>query len=357
LAAAVLAAPVTVASAQAVETGPGPVDIERFGAEDRYATSLQMAEAFVDGAGGSIENVVMVSAKHWYDAVVSAPLAAALGAPVVMTPPDELRADTLAFLKQVNAKQVHVVSTGIGPHSNVSPQVHADLREAGFASLGTHGTDRYDTSVAISRRLFGIGGLTRFGRTAIIANGEVFADALVAGPVASKLRLPVLLTPRDELHPEVARYLQERDIAHVVLMGGTAALSEDVEAAIRELGITNIDRMAGKTRFDTATMTARYVAAKFATGTVDVDCFDGTRVGLARGDVPFDAFSAAPLLAQLCASLVLTNPKALPDVTAQFLDDARLTASPDPLGLSVFGGDAAVSQSALDAYLGIDREA
>ena len=346
----------TVASAEAAETDPGPVVIERFGAKDRHATSLQMAEAFVEGAGGSVENVVMVSAKHWYDAVVSVPLAAALGAPVVMTPPDELRADILAFLNKVNAKQVHVVSTGIWPDTNVSPQVHADLRAAGFAESSTHGADRYATSVAITRWLFGIGGLTRFGRSAIIANGEVFADALVAGPVASKLRLPVLLTPRDELHPDVAEYLQERDIAHVVLMGGSAALSEDVEAAIRDLGITNIDRMAGKTRFDTATMTARYVAARFAAGTIDADCFDGTRVGLARGDVPFDAFSAAPLLAQLCASLVLTHPEALPDVTAQFLDDARLTASPDPLGLSVFGGDAAVSQAALDAYLNTQRK-
>ena len=45
------------------------------------------------------------------------------------------------------------------------------------------------------------------GRTAVIASGEVFADALVAGPFAARGIHPVLLTPPSELHADVVAYL------------------------------------------------------------------------------------------------------------------------------------------------------
>jgi len=193
------------------------------------------------------------------------------------------------------------------------------------------------------------GSLTGSGPSAIIANGEVFADALVAGPVAAKAQVPILLTPRSELHSEVEEFLRDAGIAHVVLMGGTDALSAEVEAAVGDLGITDIDRIAGTSRFETATQFAQYASTKFSE-----DCFAGDHVGLARGDVPFDSFSAAPLLAQRCAPLVLTSSKALPDATTRYLDDVRGTASPDAVGVSVLGGNAVVSRAALDGYLGIE---
>jgi len=45
LAAAVLALPVTTASAQTSRSNLGPVKIERFGAADRYSTSLWLANS------------------------------------------------------------------------------------------------------------------------------------------------------------------------------------------------------------------------------------------------------------------------------------------------------------------------
>ena len=145
------------------------------------------------------------------------------------------------------------------------------------------------------------------------------------------------------------KYLRDADVTHVVLMGGTAALSDAVEKAIRDLGIVNIDRMAGATRFDTAAKFARYVADRFS-----ADCFAREDVGLARSDVPFDSLGSAPLLSGGCPALVLTNSKSIPKATAQYLDDARRLGSPNSVTVSVFGGEAAVSQAALNAYLGIE---
>ncbi len=226
----------------------------------------------------------------------------------------------------------------------VSADVTDDLEHAGFYVERVSGNDQYRTGVAAAQRLGGAGDLARFGPTAIIASGEVFADALVAGPLAARNRIPLLLTPKAGLHPDVAEYLTDAQVKRVVLMGGTAALSAEVQTGIEALGIT-VDHIAGVTRFETATMFADYAAQHGG------ECWAEDQVGLARAFLPFDSFSAAPLLAQLCAPAVLTDPAEIPDTTLEFLNEAR--RGQDRITLRVFGGNAAVSQDSIDTYLNV----
>ncbi|MCY3893609.1 MAG: cell wall-binding repeat-containing protein [Acidimicrobiaceae bacterium] len=345
LSAAIVAIPSGVAAQ--TDASLATIDITRYGGADRYATSLLIAEAVATDAGGDIESVVMVSGGHWADAVVAASAAGAAGAPVLMTPLDQLRGDALEFLQHIGVTQVTIVTTGAAPDTTVSEFVFSELEDAGIDAIRVGGLDRYLTGIAVARTLESPGSLYGEGTSAIIASGEVFADALVAGPLSAKAQVPVLLTPQSELHDAVAEYLSEAGIQHVLLMGGTAALSATVEADLEQLGIS-VDRMAGASRFETATMTAAFAAQSFPG-----DCFGGGHVGLARARVPFDSFSAAPLLARLCAPLLLTDPDEIPSSTSAFLDDVRADADA-PVSMTVFGGDAAVSQAALDAYVGLD---
>ena len=322
------------------------VDVTRYGGADRYATSLLIAEAVAADAGGELKSVVMVSGGHWADAVVAASIAGAAGAPVLMTPPDQLRADALEFLQRVGVTEVTVVTSGIGADTTVSEFVFSALDDVGIDTTRVGGPDRYLTGVAVARTLASPGSLSDAGPSAIVASGEVFADALVAGPMSAKAQVPVLLTPQAELHPDVAEYLADAGFRHVVLMGGTAAISEEVERKLTAIGFV-VDRLAGASRFETATMAAAYADRTFPS-----DCFDGSQVGLARARVPFDSFSAAPLLARLCAPLLLTDPGKIPSSTSAFLDDVRADADA-PVSMTVFGGDAAVSWQALDGYVGL----
>jgi M6 family metalloprotease-like protein len=327
------------------------VSVVRYGGADRYVTSLQVAEAVAADAGGSLEWVVLVSGRRWTDAVVAAPVAGALGAPVLMTPPDELRADALEFLRRVGVSKAMVVGPDAsggahGPGRGVAAEVLEALDEAGISAERVAGDDRYGTGVAAAGRVTP-GAMGDLGATAVIASGEVFADALVAGPFAARGIHPVLLSPPNELHAEVAGYLGDAGIAHVVLMGGTAALSAAVEQAVKDLGI-DVSRVAGSTRYDTAVKAAELAEDKYSAA-AGKPCFANDTIGLARARVPFDSFSAAPLLGRLCAPLVLADPGKIPADTAAYLDAARETH--DAVGLRVFGGDAAVSQAAIDAYL------
>lgn len=336
--------PVSHASAQSGGSELADVELVRYGGPDRYATSLLVAEAVAADAGDALEWVVMVSGVSWHEAVVAASVAGHLEAPVLMTPPDRVRRDALEFLGRTGVSKVLLVSSGTGSARTISDAVATHLRDAEIAVEPLFSNDRYATGVAVAERL-GVVGTLGGVRTAIIASGEVFADALVAGPLSAHGGLPVLLTPSTELHKSVAEYLESKRIERVVLMGGTAALSQEVEGAIDRLGIS-VDRIDGKSRFETATKAAVYAAGQSSGG-----CFAQARVGLARARVPFDSFSAAPLLARRCAALVLANPGNVPQSTADYLDRVRGSAGGAAVQLLVFGGESAVAKSAIDAYL------
>lgn len=340
-----------VQAAGAAESDASDVSVTRYGGADRYATSLLVAEAVAAQAGGSLSSVVLVSGERWTDAVVAAPLAGSLGAPVLMTPPGGLRDDALGFLERVGVSDAVVVGPdgGGGAHGSgrgITAAVLSELAEAGISAQRIAGGDRFGTSVAAAGEVTP-GVMPEVGRTAIVASADVFADALVAGPFAARGVHPVLLSAPNELPASVASYLDIADIEHVVLMGGGAALSAEVESAVKDLGV-EVTRLAGKTRYDTAIKAAALVADRYSAAAGQT-CFASSTVGVARARVPFDSFSAAPLLSRLCAPLVLADPKQIPADTAAYLDGAREAS--ERMVLQVFGGNAAVSQAAIDAYL------
>lgn len=320
----------------------------RYGGSDRYATSLRVAKALADLAGGKIDEVVMVSGRSWTDAVVAGPLAGARGGAVLSTPSASLRTDATEFLKSVGVKKAWLVGTESDSDGIGSGVVDA-LEELDIATSRVSGADRYETAVLVANALGTPGDMGDLGRTAIVASGLDFADALVAGPFAARGRHPILLSPSLQLHDSVAGYLTSASIEHVVLMGGTAALSASVETSVKELDI-EVTRLAGASRYVTSVKAAEFVTDRYGKG-----CFSLQRTGLARARVPFDSFSAGPLLGRLCAPLLLADPKEVPAETGAYLDSARKSAGASTTPqLHVFGGDAAISQASINAYLDPD---
>ena len=327
------------------------VSVVRFGGADRYATSLLVAEAFAADAGGSLSSVVMASGERWADAAVAVPVAGALGSPVLLTPPDELRRDSAEFLQRVGVSEVVVV----GPDERdadaelgrgVSAAVVDGLGGLGISVDRVAGSDPYTTSVAAARRL-APGVMGSHGTTAVVASPAGLAEALVAGPLAARGVHPLLLTPPGRLHSDVAAHLADAGIEHVVVMGSTAVLSAEVESAIAATG-ASVTRVTGRTLYDIAAETAGLIMDRYSDA-AGRSCFATDTVGVARAGVPFDAISAAPLLGRLCAPLVLADPERIPADAAKLLDTARRTT--DTVTLQVFGGDMAISRSAIDAHL------
>jgi putative cell wall-binding protein len=89
------------------------------------------------------------------------------------------------------------------------------------------GPNRFATAVAASQTAFPEGAPLVF-----VASGENYPDAL-AGAAAAKGEAPVLLVGRDGIPPEVIAEIDRLGAQGIAILGGTAAVSSQVEAQLR----------------------------------------------------------------------------------------------------------------------------
>jgi len=203
-----------------------------------------------------------------------------------------------------------------------------------------HPASNAEAAVAASRATFASGSASRV----VIARQDVFADALAGGPLAGAGRGPVLLTPRDEVAPatidETRRVLQPGGT--VYLMGGPAALSDEVESAFRRAGLAT-ERVAGADRFETAVQAAQLVnpAPKM--------------ILLVSGSTFADAMSATPAAVKARAPLVLADRDDLPKATLLYLTRHPSATRVVIGGTASVGDRAALLALATERIAGIDR--
>ncbi len=321
---------------------------ERFGGEDRYETSVAIAEAYLAEIAdnpdrASIRAAIVVSGedRHAVYGMPAAGLASAFDAPILLTPADRLHDSVRSFI-EVNDIELVLL---IGGPSVVSLAVESELADRAGSVRRLWGSDVYASSVAVAAAVGPIPGSAgewgSRGRTALLANGVGVADALVAGPLSYHGSHPLLLSPADTLDHAVSTYLDRSDVEHVVIFGGTAAVSSAVESAVKAKGITT-SRFAGADRYETAAVVARQLL-----GSARPDrCFDGSVIGLTVGERAPDAVSSGPLLGERCAPLLLTRSRAVPTELDGVLTGGDLLGGPaNRLEVVVFGGAAAVAES------------
>ena len=322
------------------------VDSDRLWGADRYETAAEIAEEHASAAG-PIDTAIVASGETFADALAATPLARVRNAPILLSPPDELHPAARRFIERHRVGDI-IIAGG-------AEAVSLEVEDALAGLIGSRperleGSDRYETVVNVAREIDAsqIGGFCGDGRrTALLATGEKFADALALSPLAFAGPHPVLLTTPDRLPAAVEDYLTDYTIEQVLIAGGPAAIADSVEAELSALGI-RIQRLWGQDRFETAAEIAEALADR---------CFGSDEFGLADGRKFPDALVGGALLGRRRAPLLLSEP-ALPDATRRFL------AGPVPdagtVQLTIFGGPAAVTDSAAaaatDALRGLDRE-
>ena len=335
------------AHAAVTETGS-----ERFGGVDRYETSVSIASAYLAEIADNLDRapvstVIVVSGedRHVAYAMPATGLASAFDAPILMTPPGELHGEVAALLDE-HSFDLALVLGGTGV---VSAAVVNDLASRVGSVRRIAGADTYATAVAVAGEVGPVPGSAgewgSRGRTALLANGDTVADALVAGPLAYHGEHPLLLTPAASLDRRVSEYLDRSDVEHVVVLGGTAAVGPQVVSAVQSKGIV-VTRVAGADRYETA---AKLAGLLLGSGRPD-PCFDGSTIGLATGERAPDAISSGPLLGERCAPLLLVRPRAVPAATDDLLTGGDLLGGSDGrLDVVVFGGTAAIAEPTVTA--------
>ncbi|MCV0402350.1 MAG: cell wall-binding repeat-containing protein [Chloroflexi bacterium] len=193
------------------------------------------------------------------------------------------------------------------------------------------GSDRYGTAAAVSRSHFGPG-----TPVAYVATGRNFPDALAAGPVAARNDGPVLLTEPNYLPQATRDELARLRPGRIVVLGGTAVISNSVASALDAYTTGSVTRIAGSDRYATAAAVSQ---STFGAGV--------PAAFVATGEGFPDALTAGPAAVKLGGPVLLAERTSVPQALRDELSRLR------PQRIYVLGGTSAVSDSvknALQAY-------
>lgn len=291
----VLVAPQTAAAQSA------NISIDRTSGSSVYELAANVAGGRCDTDIGS-HSVALASGENWPDALAGT----ALDRPLLLTRQAFLPAVTREYLAPCASHSSAKVIV-LGGTAAVSEGVAESLRAMGFRVDRISGADRYETARKAAR-IFAPDSLD----TVYVASGTNFADAVAVAPNVTK-STPLILTTPKTLGDQARRFLTEEDrtIGSVTILGGNAAVSADVEAEIRDLGLQT-RRFAGKDRYETAAMIARQ---SFGTP----GCYPVADLAVASGTMPHGGLVAGAVRGP-CQPLLLAPPPAseVPESLASF---------------------------------------
>ncbi|WP_420625141.1 cell wall-binding repeat-containing protein [Candidatus Poriferisodalis sp.] len=336
----------------------GVGDAREFGGRDRYDTARRLARNFAAGKGGlgQVRVAFVASGATLVDAVAVSGLAGHEDAPVLLTPRDELHIGVADFVEDNGVETVYILGGSAAVADSVLDEIE-DLPNSPEVSR-IQGADRYATAAAIGSEL-GAGAAWCGGDepAAILVNGGdvSLAYAMMAGPLAYRLEVPVLLTARRSLPAATADFLRTEDIEHVVIVGGTDSVAEGVESALAAAGVDDIDRIAGDSAAGTSVELAELAMGRCA---ADLRPVSEDTVALVHSDALPDGVAAAPVLGTTFADgdlvpMLLVN-DALPTPVRDYLAATPVVgADGDNLELKIvaIGGTAAVGADVVDSAL------
>lgn len=320
---------------------PGPHD--RVAGVDRIATAVAMSERHFEQA----DTVVIAPAHVYPEALIASPLAAAHGAPVLLSWGEDteerrsLRDDVIDEIGRLGATEAILIGAPDRLPGSTEEQLadRAGLDRADIRRI--EAADRYELSAAVAQEVIA----TTDGTVSpLLALGEAhddgvgWPDSLTASVLAAEQHVPVVLTPKPEL-PDATRTLLGGDrIGEVRIVGGVAAVDERVEQQVRELG-RETRRLAGADRYATGLAVADELIAS--------GVGDAGEVYVATGWNYPDALAAGAAIATVGKVLLLVDGKGTsgPAAVHDWLRDHADTVET----VHAVGGVHAVNDAALDA--------
>jgi subtilisin family serine protease/putative cell wall-binding protein len=302
--------------------------VARISGADRYAAAAALSRASLRPG---VALVALATGTNFPDALAGAPLAAANGGPVLLVTRDTIPSATATELRRLAPRRIVI----LGGTASVSDAV---LRAArGYTAGGVTrlaGADRYAAAAAISRAFAarGVGSV-------YVAVGTKFPDALAGAAVAARDRVPVLLVGANSIPAATATELTRLAPGRIVLLGGTASVSERVRRGLDAYTRGSVTRLAGADRYAAAAAISR---ASYAA--------DGPAVAyVATGEKFPDALAAAALAGRARGPVLLVPHDRLPSAVAAEL--RRL----DPAKVIIVGGPASVSEAVRIAIAAVWR--
>lgn len=299
--------------------------VERVSGANRFFTSVALSQrSHPDGA----DVVYIATGGQFADALAGGPAAAKEGAPVLFATPGRLLPAVANELIRLDPETVTV----LGGPAAVAPPIMDHVRDLiGVDPIRLGGGDRFGTAVAVSKHSHPDG-----ADEVLLATGERFPDALAGAPLAASLDAPVLLTATGSLPQNTADELVRLAPETITVLGGPAAVSDEVVEEVETLTGATVVRVFGAARYETAVAVSQLLAPDGAE-----EVYVATGVGWA------DALAGAAAAGADAAPVLLANPGEIPTVVGSEL--VRL----DPSKVVVLGGPSAITSRVEDQIVAL----
>ncbi len=245
----------------------------RLSGETRYDTMSAIAQQSFTSA----DTVVLASGRNFPDALAASSLAGAYDSPLLLTDPAALSDQAADEIKELGAKSVVIV----GGEGAVSDDVVQSLENLGLEVSRVYGETRYDTANQIAAATAKQAGVQ--SKTAIIASGVSFADALSISPYAYATKSPIFLADdKGTLSESTVKAIKDAGYTDFVFVGGDGRISDEVADQLG-VSIKDVNRLFGQTRYETSLAVAEfcvdaglsYDGAAVATGADFADALAG----------------------------------------------------------------------------------
>ncbi|MFL6116636.1 MAG: cell wall-binding repeat-containing protein [Catenulispora sp.] len=242
---------ITVAGSTPPPPPPSARTLTRIWGADRYRTAVAVSASA--WGPGSTTAVVLARGDDFADALTGGPLAARVHGPLLLTDPAVLGSQTWDEIKRVlggpgNGKTIYI----LGGTAAVSPNIEHELTSLGYKTMRYAGPDRYATALTVAQKAF------PDAQGAVVAVGDVYADALAAGPLAARLNQPMLLTGRTDVDPATWTWLQAHPHDSISGMPAwSAILNHGYKLGRLGAALDDAHRYLGKDRYATAVAIAQ----------------------------------------------------------------------------------------------------
>ncbi|MDQ0482422.1 cell wall-binding repeat-containing protein [Guptibacillus hwajinpoensis] len=190
------------------------ITVERIGGEDRYDTSIKIAERI-----GSKETAVMATGLDFADALAIAPYAAEKQYPILLTRPDRLNESVDEYVDDFADTIV------VGGVNAVSTKVEEKLP----SPLRLAGETRYETAAAIISHFY------ETNNHVYVSTGREFADALSGSLLAAKEGTAVMLVAPDKVPDRVNTLVAEQKVRSFEVFGGPEAVDDQVVESLKSI--------------------------------------------------------------------------------------------------------------------------
>jgi putative cell wall-binding protein len=193
-------------------------NVERLYGDSRFETNLKILEA----AGVTNEEILICTGWNYADSLS----ASATGLPILMlnTVKNELTENQITFLEKYADNDFTI----IGGTAAVSDELKANVESIVGEVDRIYGNGREATSVKVAERYFGKPDCV------LIAYSRNFPDGLCGGPLAYAMKAPLLLVNANK-EADAADYVAVNSIRKGIILGGTAAVSEDVVRVVFDI--------------------------------------------------------------------------------------------------------------------------